>query len=123
MKLSIKGTTDLKSKIKSLQTTDATKEVVKRYGAKLQAKAQQNAVFRGHYENNVFVKPTGATRQSIMLHIEDGGATARVTVGTEYAIFLELGTRYMASQPFLKPSFDAVVDGFVVDIKRSITSD
>lgn len=53
---------------------------------------------------------TGRLRSSITHTVTREGSSYRVTVGTnvEYAPFIELGTRYMSAQPFLRPALDAV---------------
>jgi HK97 gp10 family phage protein len=45
---------------------------------------------------------TGRLRDSITSEVE--GDTAIVSANTEYALFVELGTRNMAAQPFLRPA-------------------
>jgi HK97 gp10 family phage protein len=79
------------------------KQVIAKNGAKLQQTMQRNANFKGHFEGNKFVPPTGTTKRSISLEIIDGGLTAKVAPGTHYSVYLEYGTRYMSAQPFVKP--------------------
>jgi HK97 gp10 family phage protein len=39
------------------------------------------------------------------------GLYADVSARVAYAVFLELGTRYMAPRPFLRPALRAVIEG------------
>lgn len=48
---------------------------------------------------------TGQLRNSIASSMESE-LTGVVSVGAEYGGYVELGTRYMAAQPYLKPSVD-----------------
>lgn len=54
---------------------------------------------------------TGRLRSSISwrLEQEQGGLAAYVGTVTEYAPFVELGTRFMSARPFLLPALRAVV--------------
>lgn len=91
-----------------LERMNAVKSIIKAGGAQLQSQTQRNMTqkYRGHYEGKKFVGVTGTTKRSVALTIEDGGKTARVTVGTSYFPYLEKGTRYMSARPTLKPAFD-----------------
>lgn len=44
----------------------------------------------------------------------------RVTVGMDYGIYVEMGTRHMAAQPYLQPAVDAVRAGFLQALKGAI---
>ena len=97
-------------------------DLVKKHGAGLSDKTQRNMLnqYRGHYEGNKFVKPTGATRRSSVVQIEDNGLTAKVAPGTKYFPYLEYGTRFMVARPTLGPAFRAQVPLFKKDIKKLI---
>lgn len=110
---------------KNAVKAEAAKKVVKTYGSKLQTKAQRNAVFRGHYEwergnGLVFVSPSGTLKRSIGLKIDNDGLRAVVEPTAHYAGYVECGTRYMEAQPYLKPAFDAVKEGFKTDIVKAL---
>lgn len=51
---------------------------------------------------------TGRLLNSIGHTMYDGaqGRSARVSAKTKYALWLELGTRYMAPRPFMRPALD-----------------
>lgn len=94
-------------------------QLMQKYGSKLEQKAKSNAQFRGHYvgkKKKKFVKPTGATRQSITLTTT--GTEAKVSAETEYSGYLELGTRKMEAQPFMKPALDAVYPEFIEELMK-----
>lgn len=104
---------------------DAVKRVVKKNGADLQKKAKKEAVFEGHYEweagkGKVFKNPTGNLNRSIELDISDGGLTAKVEPTAEYAAYVELGTRFMESQPYLKPAFNTQKEKFKNDMDKLV---
>lgn len=101
-------------------STDDIKKVVQFHGAELQKLAVQNAVFRGHMEGSRFVKPTGNLRRSITLELRQFGMSAEVEPTASYGAYVELGTRYMAAQPYLKPAFDAENPKFIRDLKKLI---
>lgn len=42
----------------------------------------------------------------------------RVTVGAEYGIYLEYGTRFMAPQPYFQPAIDTVWPSFQSAMRR-----
>jgi len=44
----------------------------------------------------------------------------RVIVGADYGIYVEMGTRYMAAQPYLGPAVDAVRSGFIAALKGTL---
>lgn len=52
---------------------------------------------------------TGRLRSSITNELGQDGEGLVATIGTnvEYAVYVELGTRNMAAQPFLLPALDA----------------
>ena len=121
--IKIVGMQALKKKLEKNVRMDAVKKVIRHNGSQLQDKAQRNADFKGHYEwvkgkGKVFVKPTGDTKGSIRLDLLDSGLTAEVGPTTEYAEYLEYGTRFMEAQPFLKPAFDDQKKQFERDMKR-----
>lgn len=96
------------------------RDVVKKNGAELQKQTQKNMLneYKGHYEGKKFVKPTGATRRSATVDIQDDGMTAVVAPNTSYFPYLEYGTRFMEARPTLGPAFRRVSPMFVEDIKR-----
>lgn len=96
------------------------RRIVKKYGERLNAEMVTRADFRGHFENGKFVAPTGTTKRSIRLQITDGGMTAEVGAGTDYAMYLEWGTRFMSAQSFVRPANDAVEPRFKHDIKALV---
>lgn len=49
---------------------------------------------------------TGLNRAEIHSEFAPDRLSAKVEAGTEYAVFLEFGTRYMAARPFLFPAYE-----------------
>lgn len=121
-KISVSGADELIAHLHNAQKLAEVKDVVKKNTATLHRKSVKNAQFRGHYEsrgkNKRFVKPTGATRQSIKSDFLDGGLTGKVSAGTHYSGYLEVGTRKMEAQPFIGPAFEEVSQGFHDDLKE-----
>ena len=111
VKFSIKfeGLDELAHELKKRENLDAVKTVVKMNGAELQAGAQQKAPV-----------DTGTLKRSIGVEIKDGGLTAEVTPTAEYAAYVELGTRFMAAQPYLEPSFNIQKSIFMKDLKKLV---
>ncbi|QHJ83957.1 MAG: hypothetical protein [Caudoviricetes sp.] len=123
VKVKIEGleaiTKGLKNKKADMQKVS---DLVKKHGAGLSDKTQRNMLsqYRGHFEGNKFVKPTGATRRSSVVQIEDNGLTAKVQPGTKYFPYLEYGTRFMAARPTLGPAFRIEAPLFEGDVKKLI---
>lgn len=112
-KIYLEGLDNLQKKLKkNVQLTDV-KRVVRQNGAELNAKVVRNANFKKGYQ-------TGTTKRSITLTHEDSGFTAIVQPTTEYAPYLEYGTRFMEAQPFVKPAFEIVKKQFKNDMKKLV---
>lgn len=105
---------------KAAQIDGRVKQAVQLNGAELNEKMAQNANFRGHYEGGTFVPPTGTLKRSIRMEIRDGGYTAAVGPHTEYAGYVEYGTRHMEAQPYIKPAYDAQKPQFKSDLKKAM---
>lgn len=113
------GLEELQSALRDKATLDMVKKVVKLNGAELQAQAQRNAQFKGHYEGKRFVPPTGTLKRSIKgPEMKNGGLTARVEAEVEYAAYVEYGTRFMNAQPYMKPAFNKQKAQFKNDLQR-----
>ena len=110
-KLQIEGLDKLEKALRENVTMDDVKKVVRQNGAQLQQKTQQNADFTQGYQ-------TGTTKRSIRLDITDGGFTAEVGATTEYAPYVEYGTRFMDAQPFIRPALAEQEKKFKDDMKN-----
>ncbi len=111
--IKLTGLKELQKKLKENVTMDDVKRVVRNNGSQLQRKVQDNADFTQGYQ-------TGKTKGSVGLEIVDDGFTAEVGPTTEYAPYLEHGTRFMAAQPFLKPGHDVQKEKFKRDMQRLV---
>ncbi|MCT1185762.1 HK97 gp10 family phage protein [Lactococcus lactis] len=116
--LSIKGIDQLVKHLDKAASLKDVQQVVKINGAQLTKTMQQNASFKGHFEGDDFVYPTGFTKRSISMWLHDGGFTAQVGPQSDYSPYLEYGTRKMAKQPFVGPSFNVQKGVFIKDLER-----
>lgn len=113
MHFEFKGLDDLQKALKENATMNDVKKVVAKNGSDLQSKIQENAEFTKGYQ-------TGTTKRSVNLEIADNGLTASSEPMTEYAPYLEYGTRFMDAQPFVKPAFDEQKKKFEKDMKKLV---
>jgi HK97 gp10 family phage protein len=111
--IKVVGLDKLEKALKENVTMNDVKKVVRHNGAQLQDKIQQNADFTQGYQ-------TGTTKRSVNLEIKDGGFTADSGPTTEYASYLEYGTRFMDAQPFVKPAHEAQTKKFESDMKKLV---
>lgn len=121
----IVGIEKLTGKLKENASLDQVKRTVRYHGSKMNDKIVRNADFKGHYEwekgkGMVFEEASGTTKRSVHLELKDGGLTAESGATTEYAEYLEYGTRHMDEQPFIKPAFDEQKEKFKKDMKRLV---
>lgn len=72
-----------------------------------------------HAKNRVPVD-TGALKNSISTEFEDRGLTGIIAPHTEYATFVEFGTRRMSAQPYMTPAAEAVMPAFVAAMKQML---
>lgn len=121
--IEFKGTDGLLRALKAnAQALPKIKHAVAKNGARLSQYTQQymNERYRGHYEGKKFIRPTGTTRRSAIVHIDQGGLRAFVAPDTSYFPYLEFGTIKMAARPTLRPAFNKVEPLFKEDIKKAI---
>lgn len=111
MSKAVIGADKLIAQLKKNANLDDVKKVVRMNGSELEKKMKRNASFTKGYQ-------TGETKRRTELSIENDGFTAVVGPKTHYAMYLELGTRYMDAQPFVKPSFAAQEKIFIKDMRR-----
>lgn len=107
----VEGLEKLQKQLRKNANMDDVKRVVRQNGSELQRKIQSNADFDKGYQ-------TGTTKRSVDLDIKDGGLTAESGPTTEYAEYLEFGTRFMEAQPFVKPAMDEQSKQFESDLRK-----
>ena len=107
--IKIVGLEKLQKKLKQNVRMEDVKKVVRHNGAEMQTKAQQNAPV-----------DTGTLKRSIDLEITDGGMSAEVEPTAEYAPYVELGTRFMEAQPYLRPAFNEQKEKFRKDMQKLV---
>ena len=126
VRFELKGLEKLQAKLQRVAKMEEVEHIVEKHGEAMQKKAVNNASrFRGHYEgrgkNRRFVRPTGATKRSISVNSgKIDRFKYRVAPGTDYAAYVELGTRKMSAQPFIKPAFDDQKKLFKNDLERLV---
>lgn len=107
------GLEDVEEKLKKNVTLNDVKRVVRNNGSKLQSNIQKNADFSKGYA-------TGTTKRSVNLQIGANGLEASSEPQTEYAQYVEWGTRFMEAQPFVRPGFVEVKEKFKSDMKKLV---
>lgn len=123
--IKVDGIDKLMKKLKDNVTMDDVKRVVRHNGAQLQDKMQTKADFNKGYQ-------TGTTKRSIFLEIEDSGLTAAVGPGetplnpntgfpaTEYAPYVNYGTRFQDAQPFVTNAHNEQKEKFKRDMDKLV---
>lgn len=112
MKIKVTGTKELAAHCKEAQKLEQVRRVVAHHSAQLDngMKRAAGAAFVKGYS-------TGDTARSIMTVLSGDGLESRTAPTTEYASYIEYGTRYMSAEPYVRPSFNAVKGQFVKDIE------
>lgn len=105
--IKVNGLDQLNAKLRKNMDLNVVKTVVKKNGADLQKKAQRYAPV-----------DTGALKRSIGLNIKDGSLTAVVAPTAEYAEYVEYGTRFMESQPYVRPALGEQKQIFKKDLEK-----
>lgn len=109
----IEGLEELQKHLKKNANMDDVKKVVRHNGSQLQQKIQNKADFKKGYQ-------TGTTKRSVGLEIKDGGLSAESGPTTDYAEYLEFGTRFMEAQPFVKPALEEQSKKFESDLRKLV---
>ncbi len=107
--IKFEGIAKLNKGLKKRMDMSAVKTAVKKNGSDMQKKAQRNAPV-----------DTGNLKNNIGLEISDGGMAATVEPTAEYAPYVELGTRFMEAQPYLKPAFEEQKKQFEKDLQKLV---
>lgn len=110
----VEGLDKLQKKLNKNVALDFVKQTVRVNGAALTTKIERNADFDKGYQ-------TGTTKRSIgesSPHFLDGGLTVEAGATTEYADYVERGTRFMEAQSFVKPAFEEQKKQFKRDIEE-----
>ena len=123
--IKLTGMKELEKQLKKNTSKSEVKNIIRKQGAELQRGAQREADFKGHYEwekgkGSVFKPQTGNLKREIKLDIKDGGMTAEVWSEAEYAPYVELGTRYMEAQPYLKPALEKQETNFKKEMRKLV---
>lgn len=111
--IKIEGATEIANALKDREHMSAVKAIVKRNGAMLQSRTQDNmdkAYTKGY--------STGATKRSTTVKIAAGGLTAIVAPHTAYFSYLEYGTRFMEAKPTLGPALTYQAVQFAHDLNQ-----
>ena len=115
-RIKIDGLEELTKALKDNVSMELVKRVVRDNGHELHGKIMDKADFKMGYQ-------TGQTKRSVEMSgvaISDGGLTAEAGATTDYAPYLEHGTRFMEAQPFVKPAFDEQNKQFQKDMKKLV---
>lgn len=103
------GVSELQLALKKNANMDKVKTIVKLNGSEMNKNSKKNASV-----------DTGTLKRSIKLEIKDGGLTAESEPHTEYASYVEYGTRFMNAKPYMKPAFEKQKEQFKKDMKKLV---
>lgn len=116
----IDGFDKLEAKLKRNMNLGAVRTAVRKNGADLQTKAQENAPVGTPQSTGIPGYVGGTLKGSVELDITDGGLTAEVEPTADYAAYVEYGTRFMEAQPYLKPAYDEQKKKFIKDLNELV---
>lgn len=107
--LEIRGLQELIKGLKDNANLDDVKKVVRLNGARFQRLAMKNAP-----------KDTHTLERSIKLTLLDNGFTAKITTNTDYAGYVEFGTRYMYPRRYMWRTYVFQKRVFESDMRRLV---
>lgn len=114
--IQINGLDKLEVRINTaLVNAASVKTVVQHNGDQLNSrmKRQTTQAFQRGYTQ-------GDTAGSISTKIDDDGMTARVGPKTEYAPYVEYGTRFMNAEPFVRPAWEIQKEIFKKELEKVV---
>ena len=117
-KIDMRGLNQMQKKLLKGVSKDQISRVVRRNTAELTQKAKERAPVSTEKTN-----PGGAhgqLKRSIIPSMSSGGMVGKVNATVDYAEYVEMGTRFMAAQPYMKPAFDQQKEVFLDDMKKLI---
>lgn len=103
----LEGFEELQARLKKNVKLDDVRRAVQYHGSQMQQTAHDLAPNR-----------TGQLQRSITHEERDGGFTAEIAPHTNYAAYVEYGTRYMAAQPYMRPAFIQQSARFKADLAK-----
>lgn len=117
-KIDMRGLNKMQKKLLKGVSKDQISRVVRMNTAELTQKAKERAPVSTEKTN-----PGGAhgqLKRSIIPSMSSGGMVGKVNATVDYAEYVEMGTRFMAAQPYMKPAFDQQREVFLDDMKKLI---
>lgn len=105
--MKITGADTLKKKLRQNATLSDVKHIVKSNTVNMNSKMQ-----------NLAPVDTGNMKRSITSEFTDGGLTGTTQPHTDYAGYVEYGTRFQEEQPFVRPAFEEQKKVFINDLNR-----
>lgn len=115
--MKFEGLEELDQKFDRLLSLDTVKEIVRSNGAALHKEMAKNAS-----RQVAFLKgySTGQTRRSITTELSDEGLTSTTMPNTDYAAYVEYGTRFMEAEPFVRPAYNKQKEVFKAELERIV---
>lgn len=107
VKVKLKGVQELQRKLKKNMDMTAVKKAVKLNGSEMSKTAKEYVPV-----------DTGTLKRSIRLDIQANGSTAKVSANTDYAGYVEYGTRFQTPKLYMAGAFDNQKEKFKKDIDR-----
>lgn len=105
--MKITGIDALQKKLRENVTLKDVKHIVKSNTSSMNSKMQ-----------NLAPVDTGNMKRSITSELTLGGLTGKSGPHTNYASYVEYGTRFQNAQPFVKPAFNIQKKVFTKDLER-----
>ena len=118
--IKVVGLEKLQKKLKQNVDMTEVKRQVRKHGGQLQEKAMRNAPVGTPESTGIPGYVGGTLKRSIGIEITDGGMSAEVEPKADYGAYVELGTRKMEAQPYLKPAFDEQSKKFRKDMQKLV---
>ena len=107
VKVKLTGVQKLQKKLKKNMDMTAVKKAVKLNGSEMSKTAKEYVPV-----------DTGTLKRSIRLDIQENGVTANVSANTDYAGYVEYGTRFQTPNLYMAGAFDNQKEKFKKDIDR-----
>ena len=109
VKVKLTGVQELQHKLKKNMDMAAVKKAVKLNGSEMSKTAKEYVPV-----------DTGTLKRSIRLDIQANGATAKVSANTDYAGYVEYGTRFQSPKLYMAGAFDKQKEKFKKDMKKLV---